>query len=235
MKRAIKKIKPLGKFGALLIGGIMITSCLNNDDSDVIPQEDSGYVLFTNISPGSSNLKLFVNDEPFNNSDLNYNEYFGGLMPIGTNELTLKGNSASGVLDTISLSVELNKIYSVFAVNSSENIELLAYADNPSAPTNPNKTVVRFIQLSHNCPAVRVAIEGLEGDLGTFNFRNASSYMEIDRVLNKNLYLINAESNDTIFTKSVTFNGNQAYSIFSEGDINSENESLDLDIQYFQY
>lgn len=236
MKRVIKKMKAFTRISAVFVSGIMVTSCLNNDDGDIIPVEDSGYIIFSNISPGSSNLKLYVNDEAFNNTALNYNEFFGfARADVGNNTLTVKGNSSSTDLDTISLNVSLNKLYSVFAVNSSNDIELIAYADNPSEPSNPNKTAVRFIQLSHNCPSIKVAIEEMEGDLGTYNFRNASSFMEIDRVLNKELYLINAETNDTIFTKNVTLNGSQAYTIFSEGDINSTNDELDLDIQYFQY
>lgn len=236
MKRAFQKLKVYGKLGVCVLAGISVTSCLNNDDGGNVPIEDSGYVIFSNISPGSSNLKLFVNGEVFNNSPLDYNEFVPFTrMDIGANVLTLQGNSSTTDLDTINLSVELNKFYSVFAVNSPDNIELLAYVDNPGQPSNPNKAMVRFIQLSHNCPPVKVLIEGMENDWGTYNFRNASSFFEIDQVSNRNLYLVNAETNDTIFTKSVTFNGNSSYSIFSEGDINSENEDLDLDIQYFIY
>ncbi|MBA5628316.1 DUF4397 domain-containing protein [Moheibacter lacus] len=236
MKRAIQSIKMFGKLGVGILAGLSVTSCLNNDDSGDIPMEDSGYVLFSNISPGSTGLKLFDDGEQFNNVALNYNEFIPFTrMGIGNNVLTLQGNSSTTDLDTINLSVELNKLYSVFAVNSAENVELLAYLDSPVQASHPSKSVIRFIQLSHNCPTVKVAIEGMEGDLGTYNFRNASSFFEIDQVFNKNLYLINAESNDTIFSKAVTLNGNSTYSIFSQGDIESENENLDLDVQYFLY
>ncbi len=236
MKRAFQKMNAFRKLGMCILTIISVSSCLNNDDGGDIQYEDSGYVLFSNISPGSAQLKLFTNDEAFNNSALNYNEFFGyARMDIGSNILTLRGNSSNTDLDTINLSVELDKFYSVFAVNSPENIELLAYLDNPSQPSNPNKTVVRFIQLSHNCPSVKVKIEGMESDLGTYNFRNASSFMEIDRVLNKNMYLIETETNDTIFTKNITLNGNSAYTVFSEGDFESEDEDIDLDIKSIQY
>ena len=111
----------------------------------------------------------------------------------------------------------------------------MAYLDSPSAPSSQLKTKIRFIQLSHNTPSVKLVIEGVEGDLGTFNFRNASSFMEIDRVNNRNLHLIDSETQDTIFTKNVTFNGGSTYSIFSEGIFGSDDENIDLDIQYLQY
>ena len=236
MKRAIQKLNVFGKLGFCILTVISVASCLNNDDGGNVPTEDSGFVLFTNVSPGSTDLKLFANGELFNNSAIDYNEFIPfSPMAVGTNVLTLQGNSSTADLDTINLSVELNKFYSVFAVNSPENIELLAYLDNPGQVSHPSKTMIRFIQLSHNCPPVKVVIEGMEDDLGTYNFRNASSFMEIDNVSNKNLHLIHAENNDTIFTKNVTLNGNSTYSIFSEGDINSEDPNLDLDIQYFLY
>ncbi len=237
MLREIKKIKNLSKLGVMMLASFSITSCLNNDDDNgVVVPENAGYILFTNVSPGSTGLRLYANNEVFNNNPLNYNQFFNyAPVEIGSKTLTVRSGNSSTDLDTISLNVELNKLYSVFAVNTPENIELLAYSDNPTAPSSQLKTKIRFIQLSHNTPSVKLAIEGIEGDLGTFNFRNASSFMEIDRVNNKKLYLINSETQDTIFSKNVSFSGGSAYSVFSEGIFGSDDEDLDLDIQYLQY
>lgn len=236
MLREIKKIKNVSKAGVLAIASLSLTSCLNNDDEGIIEPENAGYVLFANISPGSSGLRLHANDEVFNNNALSYNQFYGyAPVEVGSKSLTVRTASSSTNLDTISLNVELNKFYSVFAVNTPENTELLAYLDNPSSPSSQLKTKIRFIQLSHNTPSVKLAIEGVGGDLGTYNFRNASSFIEIDRVNNKKLYLINSETQDTIFSKSVSFNGGSAYSVFSEGIFGSDDENLDLDIQYLQY
>lgn len=237
MLREIKKIKNLSKVGFLMLAGFSVTSCLNNDDGDIVgPPENAGYILFGNLSPGSNSLRLYTNDEVFNNNPINYNQFFNYTpVEIGSKSLTVRSGGSSTDLDTISLNVELNKFYSVFAVNTPENMELLAYLDNPSSPSSQLKTKIRFIQLSHNTPSIKLAIEGIEGDLGTYNFRNASSFMEIDRVNNKNLYLIDSETQDTVFSKNVTFNGGSTYSVFSEGTLGSEDENIDLDVQYLQY
>ena len=110
MLREIKKIKNLSKVAVLMLAGFSLTSCLNNDDDGVTAPENAGYILFTNISPGSSGLRLYANDEVFNTNPLNYNQFFNyAPVETGNKALTVRAGSSSTDLDTISLSVELNK------------------------------------------------------------------------------------------------------------------------------
>lgn len=223
------ELKKLGLIGTFLFSGLFLSSCLNNDDGPVIPDQ-SGFMLFVNTSPGTNGLKYFANGEAVTMPALNYNELYGyTYQEVGETNFTIRTGSVD--LDTLSLDVDINRYYSLFAVNTPDNIELVAYQDNPVAISTPNKASIRFLQLSHNTPLVKVAIEGMEENLGIYYFKQASSFMEIDNIFNKNIYLINAETNDTILSKPLILEAGKTYSVFSEGIYGSDNENLDLDVQ----
>lgn len=227
MKLDLKKI---GVFGVILLGTISLNSCLNNDDELPIP-EDAAFVAFYNVSPDSNGLKFYENGNSINSNSTNYGQFFGyaNLTP-GQSKITLQSGTAND-LDTLNINLIKNKIYSVFAVNRFEDIELVAYEDQFTSPTSPLKTLFRFIQLSPDAPTVALKIEGSNEDLGQYFFKQASGYREIEEVLSKKVYLIDVETNDTILSKSVNLTRGKIYSIFSKGFVNTENQNQKIDIQ----
>lgn len=228
------ELKKLGFIGTFLFSGLFLASCLNNDDSGSMIQEESGFVVFINVSPGSNDVNFYANGTPVNMPALSYNEYYGYMyQSTGATDYTARTGSSD--LDTLNLNIELNRFYSIYSVNTPENLELVAYQDNVPPISNPTKTSLRFIQLSHNAPTMKVGIEDVAENLGTFSFKQASSFMEINQVTNKKLFLLNAETNDTIFTKNVTLEGGTPYSVFSSGIYDSEDEDLDLDVNVIPF
>lgn len=227
------ELKKLGLIGTFLFSGVFMTSCLNNDDGSIVPDQ-SGFVVFINASPESNALKFYADGNVVNMPALDYNEFYGYLyQEVGEKNYTVRTGSTD--LDTLVLDVELNRFYSLFAVNTSDSLELVAYPDNVPPISNPSRASIRFIQLSHNAPMVRVGIEDIAENFGTFSFKQASSFLEINQAINKKLFLVNSETNDTVFTKTVTLEGGKAYSVFSEGIFDSENENIDLDVKILPF
>src|SRR5690606_8792563 len=93
--------------------------------------------------------------------------------------------------------------YSIFDVNEFENLELLAYEDVLVAPAT-GKASLRFIQLSPDAPNLTVAIEGIETSVGTFSYKQASPFSQINELINKDMYLIDPETQDTLLTKEIS-------------------------------
>jgi len=225
-------LKKLGLFGVIVISGLL-NSCMN-DDLDDYSTEDAGWIAFVNTSPGSEKLKFYSNGNIINSPGIDYSQFISyTAFEAGTHNLTVTSGTSED-LDTVSLNVELNKWYSVYAVNNPENLELVAYSDSFITPS-AGKASIKFIQLSPDAPQLKVAIQDTNNNLGAFLFKQASPFTEISEVFHKNLYLIDAASNDTIFTKQVDFANGRTYAVFSKGFYETENTDLGLDVQIIPY
>lgn len=225
MKLDLKKLVVLG---VILSGTVGLTSCLNNDDELPVVQ-DAGFVAFFNVSPDSNGLRFYSNDRIINQNATNYSQFFG-YVTFETGAHRIKVNSGNNDLDTMSLNVAKDKRYSVFAINEFENLELLAYEDALVAP-GTGKASLRFIQLSPDAPNLTVKIEGIESAIGVLNYKQATSFTQINEIVNKDLYLIDTETQDTLLTKEISLGNGRIYSVFSKGFINTTNATQRLDIQ----
>ncbi|SMC42750.1 DUF4397 domain-containing protein [Moheibacter sediminis] len=222
-------LKKLGVLGTVLFGTIGLTSCLNNDDELPVVQ-DAGFVAFFNVSPDSNGVRFYSNDRLINQNSTNYSQFFGYVtMEAGTHQIKVNSGSGSD-LDTISMNVMKDKRYSVFAVNEFENLELVAYEDALVAP-GAGKSSLRFIQLSPDAPQLTIAIEGIEAPVGNLNYKQATSFVQINELINKDLYLISTETQDTLFTKEIRLENGKIYSVFSKGFVNTTNTNQKLDVQ----
>jgi hypothetical protein len=230
MKLDLKKLMVVS---GIVFSGLVLNSCLN-DNGDVVVPDEGGYVAFINTSPDSDGLTFYTNDNLINANSTEYSEYFGYLLfEPGTHNISV--NSGGGDLDTISLNVDLNKFYSVFAVDDFEHLKLIAYEDNFISPS-AGKAAIRFIQLSPDAPQLKVALQDNDGSIGsTFDFMQSSSFLEVNSSVHKSLYLIDAESNDTIFTKQVDFDNGGVYSVFSKGFYETDNANQQLDVQVIPF
>jgi len=219
--------------GIIFISGLFLTSCLDDDTNNYLP-ENAGWIAFINASPDSENLKFYSNGNSINLGGIDYSQFLNySAFEIGNHNLSVQSGTGEE-LDTISLNVELNHWFSVYAVNNLADLELVAYSDNFITP-DINKASIKFIQLSPDLPQVKLAIEGINDNLGTYLFKQASPFTEVNETFHKNLYLIDAVSNDTIFTKQVDFTSGITYAVFSKGFYETENTDQGLDVQVIQY
>lgn len=228
--RIMRKFKLVGMAAFALAFAV---SCLNNSD-DYVENQESGWIVFVNASPGSSQLRLYTDDTPVPGQELNYGEFNSyARVPVGEKQISARQGGSS--LATSSLTVELNGFYGVYAVNMPDHMELVTYLDNHSTPENINKTVFRFMQLSYNTPTVKLKFETEEEDFGEYNFKESSPFMEIQSFDEKNVYLIDEATSDTLATKKISMQGRKSYVLFSKGELGSSNENQKLDLQLIQF
>lgn len=218
--------------GLMMVAGTMITSCLDTDDS-VEPITPFGSVAMSNFSPGADGLKFYSNGEAMHDGTLNYGSFNGFWRgDVGIHSITV--NSGSTVLDTLNVTIGLNRFYSIFAVNTPGNTELISFEENFIIP-DAGKAAIHFYQLSPDAPSLKVAIAGETSNLGTYLFKQASSFMEINEAINKRMYLIDHATSDTLLSKLVTFSNGKSYSVVSKGLVNTTNENEGLDIQIIPF
>lgn len=226
--------KSLNLIIAVLFSGTLAVSCLDTDDQPNQNQSPKGSVALGNFSPGTSNLKFYSDGEPIFNNSVNYGQYHNTLWngDVGIRQITV--NSGSTVLDTLNLTIGMDRFYSVFAVNTANQTELVSYEENFIVP-GPGKAAIHFYQLSSDAPNLKVAIAGETANLGTYLFKQSSNYMEINEVLNKRMFLIDNSTSDTLLSKFVTFNNGKNYSVVAKGLINTTDDTQKLDIQIIPY
>ncbi|HLV24642.1 MAG TPA: DUF4397 domain-containing protein [Moheibacter sp.] len=227
MKLELRKI---GWLAGVVFTGLFMSSCLN-DNGDIDIPDEGGYVGFINASPDSGGLDFYENDIQRNHFIVDYGDVDGyHILEPGTKTITVKNGNSSD-LDTLSLNVNLNRFYSIYAVNEFDSLQLVAYEDNYTIPS-PGKASMRFIQLSPDAPALRFLIEGNNEESLIYQYLQSSAFTDVNQMINKKLYLIDAETNDTILTKNnVTFQSGVSYSVFSKGFYNSDVEGQQLDVQ----
>lgn len=228
----MNKIKLAGIFAFLLF---VCFSCVDTSLDDVGGQVDSnkGWVAFINASPGSQHLKLFSNELGISNT-LSYNE-FNAYMSVKTGSVPVSVRSGSDDLDFISVNIDKGKYYSMFAVNLPTDTELAFYEDNPVIPNDDYKTMFRFIQLSANTPKVVLKIEGNDGDFGSYNFKQASGFIELNSFDEKLFSLVDAVSGETLVSKKVSFAPRRAYSVFSQGIMGETAQDKKLEIKVIPF
>lgn len=229
-------MKNLKLFGILVAMSALVYSCINvDDDGNYIDSENSTWLAFINASPGSESLKFYNNGSSLNVPSLTYGNFYGYLQQEkGAASLTVR-TSTSNDLDTLNINLSSNTLYSIYAVNTPDHLELISLIDNHE-DTPPGKSSIRFIQLSPDSPALKLEIEGEEGSLGTYDFKDSSAFINVNFGIDRNFILRDAETNEILFSKEISLGGGKAYSIFSKGLLSStlDDEKLDLQVITFQ-
>lgn len=229
----MKKIKIAGWFVFLLM---FCVSCLDTsvDDIDGGNTTDRGWMAFINASPGSQQLKLFSNDQGLSNS-LNYDE-FNAYMGVGVGTVSISVRSGNqDDLDVTSVNIEKGKYYSMFAVNDADETELAFYEDNLDLPQDHFKTVFRYIQLSADMPRAILKIEGVADDFGSFSFKQPSAFIELNAFEDKIISLTDEVTGEVLVSKKVSFGGQRAYSVFTQGIPDSTDPDQKLEIKIIPY
>lgn len=165
----------------LMIIAISVTTLIscNDDDDDCyyVEQQDAARGTITNASPNSGSLDFFSDENKINSSALNYTDTFGYYnFYIGKRTFSIKNNAGDIVAQT-DIDLKNGDYFSVFAVNTFNNIELVSYNDFVTYPKS-NNAVVRFINLSSDSEAIDIksATKDFAADL---SFKEDTKFVEV--------------------------------------------------------
>lgn len=163
MKKALSSM-PFNKIAFFVIGilTLSLSGCLDNDNEAPEPQPRA-FVSFYHGSPDAPDLDVLVNSQKIFTEPLQYSDYtnYVAINPGNFRIAFTPVNSIVPKIDT-ALTFQEDKIYSVFAINSLQQIEVLVLQDSLVSPA-AGKSRVRFIHLSPDAPAVDMATTGTTG------------------------------------------------------------------------
>ena len=159
---------------AVVFMSVFITSCNKEEDKTY------GKVMVAHASPNAPGVDLLVDNTKVNTSALNFPNNIGYLsVETGMRNFKVNVTGTSTTVINADLTIDENKNYSVFAIDSVSKISALVVADDLTAPAS-GKAHVRFIHLSPNAPAVDVAVTGGAVVFGNKSFKSSTAFTPLD-------------------------------------------------------
>lgn len=181
MKKALSSVH-LNKF-ALFVFGILtlsLSGCLDKDNETPEPQPRS-FVSFYHGSPDAPDLDILIKSTRINNLPFKYSDYsnYVAFNPGSVNVKFTPVNSMSALIDT-TLTFQQDKAYSLFVVDSLQQLDVLVVKDSLALPA-AGKTRIRFVNLSPDAPAVDLATTGTSGATQFSNvaFRGVTEFQDL--------------------------------------------------------
>lgn len=208
----------------------MMTSCNDDDDYYYVTVENS-FGLIANASPSSGDLYFYADDNQINTIALNYADvqgyyrFYDGLRTFSVRDTN--GN----ILDTEQREVKDGDFFSLFAVNTFDQLELVAFDDNLDPP-GFYQAGIRLINLSPDAPEINLY---LDGQLITSNipFKTASAFTNVEDE-EYDIEIKESETGKTLYQKSsVPFYPNRIYTLYTKGFVNvpsGSNDQFSLEI-----
>lgn len=205
---------------AILPVMLTLTGCLNDDDSNVVPDVPAAYVSLYHTAPDAPALDILLdsrrlNSKAFSYSDFNYVAY----LPFYTGERELKFtpyNNSNTLLDT-AITFKEDEFYSVFLIN--DNNELDAWVIEDELPdVDQGKVMVRIVHVAPDVAAVNFSKDGAETALfSDVEFKHASEFKSIDAG-SVSFDLTSAEDDSELAAVSnYTFSAGNYYTIVVKG------------------
>jgi hypothetical protein len=114
------------------------------------------------------------------------------------------------------LTIDENKNYSVFAVDSVSKISAVVVADDLTAPAS-GKAHVRFIHLSPNAPAVDVAVTGGAVVFGNKSFKDATAFTPLDAGTYNLEVRVAGTTTVALPLPGITLEAGKIYTVFAKG------------------
>lgn len=163
---------------SMLAFAVFTTGCKKDDDDDDAPTPTPTYgkLMAIHASPDAPGVDLLIDNAVQNSSALTYPNNTSYLqVQTGTRNVKINATGTSTSVINANLTIEENKNYSVFAIDSLSTIEALVLTDDLTAPAS-GKAHVRFVHLSPNAPNVDIAVTGGAVLFSDYSFKEYSAF-----------------------------------------------------------
>jgi hypothetical protein len=139
---------------------LVLTGCLDKNNDDMPEPTPVAYISFYHGSPDAPDFNIDVDDERVNSQAFKYSNASNYIaITTGNHKIEFTPATTTDVVIDTTYNFKEAKIYSLFAVDSLQDIEMLLVQDSLVVPGMGN-AAIRLIHLSPDAPAVDVAIAG---------------------------------------------------------------------------
>jgi hypothetical protein len=162
---------------ALILFGVTLTVACKKQP---VEEVNLSYLSVTNASPTLGTFNIYFNQNKINKAAMPFGgtiNYFQ-INPADYNAKLTTESSTESLLNK-SVNLEKDKIYSLFIINKSPNLDLLLINDDVSSLTL-DKAYIRFINLSPDAPALNLVVKDSAAVVTDKVFKSASGFVEIN-------------------------------------------------------
>lgn len=198
----------------LLAGFTLLASCKKSTTED---SSTYGKVNVTHASPDAPGVDLLVDDTKQNSAALGFPNSTGYLdVPTGSRNFKVNVSGTTTTVINANATIEANKAYSIFAVDSVANIMPLVVEDDLTAPAS-GKAHVRFIHLSPDAPAVDVALVGGSVVFANKSFKEYTAFTPLDAGSYNLEVRVAGTSTVALTLPTITLESGKIYTVFAKG------------------
>ncbi len=197
----------------LLVASLLVFSSCDKDDDKTYAN-----VLVAHASPDAPGVDLLIDDVKQNTAALLYPGNTGYLQAeSGTRNIKVNVAGTATTVINADLTLEKDKNYSVFAVDSVASISAIAFEDDLTSPAS-GKAHVRFIHLSPNAPAVDVAVASSGAVVfGDVSFKEGTAFAPLDAGTYNLDVRVAGTSTVALVLPAITLQAGKIYTVFAKG------------------
>ena len=163
----------------VLFSAVLFVFACDPGDFPFPPDEDLARVMVIHASPDAPPVDVLLDDELFAESLEFPNNTRYTSLDAGTHNVKVNVANTDNTVIEADLDLLADTYYSVFACNVVANIEPLVLVDDFSDP-GLEHSLVRFVHLSPDAPAVDVTLTDGTVLFGNVTFKGATDYKLID-------------------------------------------------------
>lgn len=175
-------------------------------------------VLVAHASPNAPGVDLLVDGAKQNSAALTFPNNTSYLkVEAGARNIKVNVTGTSTTVINADLTLEKDKNYSVFAVDSVSKISAIVLADDLTAPAS-GKAHVRFVHLSPNAPAVDVAVASSGAVVfGNKAFKEYTAFTPLDAGSYNLDVRVAGTSTVALVLPTITLEAGKIYTVFAKG------------------
>jgi Domain of unknown function (DUF4397) len=160
---------------------VFLMGCDLDDDSENVGNGPVSYVSLYNASPDAPELSIVVDNRQINSYPFEYSDYTGYLrFYTGSRNLQFGPYGANNIVVDTTLTLEDEKVYSIFVADEFAKASLVVLNDESPAPAEGNGKV-RVINLGPDNGRSELRFSGDSTALAPGQaFKNASAFVEME-------------------------------------------------------
>lgn len=204
----------LSKFAAFfLLSAVIVFSSCDKDEDD--PKSN---VMVVHATPDAPGIDVLIDNSVENTTPLTYRNSIG-YFDVEPGIRNVKINATGTTTTLINAEVDLNEndYYSIFTVDSLDNISALVVEDDLSTPRD-GKAHVRFLHLAPGAPAVDVAVAS-SGEVVFDNvaYKEGTGFMSVDAGTYNLDVRLAGTATISLVLPTMTFANGKSYTVYARG------------------
>ena len=217
---------------AILVSFFIFLGCSEDDDNNITSPDQPGnsYVKVVHASPDAPGVDLLVDDTTVGEG-LAFPNNTGYLtVEVGTRNIKVNVANTQTTVIEADLTFEEEEYYSIYAVNTVDNIEPIVINDDLTEPAS-GKAHVRFLHLSPDAPAVDITLTNGTVVFPNTVFKQYSNFIPLDAgTYNLQVRLAGTET-VVLDLPEITLQEGTIYSVFARGLVSGTgDQALDAEI-----